>query len=289
MTSKPDLEAIPGEAEPADDEISSSKPHYSLPSVDVTAFQPEPDSDNDEEPPKRMKQQLDAAINDEADEVLQRLMDEVKYEQQQGTASNHAGADGSSESDQREAPDGKDEDTDDGPPRATTTTTDTTTSTTPITSTGSSNPQLKSTHPTDPFAALSLPSAPSSLPTPLPPTSANTSTKISDTDTDLATRFASLSLPTTTILPSTPSSKPTSSKPKHTDAEIETWCTICLDDATLQCLGCDGELYCRNCWLEGHRGEDAGREERGHRAVEFVKRGKKGKEGKEGRRLVGAQ
>ncbi|KAL9623213.1 MAG: hypothetical protein Q9160_002528 [Pyrenula sp. 1 TL-2023] len=132
----------------------------------------------------------------------------------------------------------------------------------------------------------------------------------------LASRFAHLSLPkntpppepTTTIspstspsstlsLPSVPSSHPTS-KPKPrpsqrppppssspTDNDPDTWCIICLTPASLRCLGCDGDLYCPRCWDEGHRGEAAGWEERGHRAVVF-NRGEDGREkgGRERRR-----
>lgn len=88
------------------------------------------------------------------------------------------------------------------------------------------------------------------------------------------------------LLPSTPSSAPTSKPtsalkpagPSHTDEEIDSWCIICLANATLRCLGCDGDLYCDECWAEGHRGESAGYEERRHKAVAFVKGG--GLEGK---------
>jgi hypothetical protein len=61
------------------------------------------------------------------------------------------------------------------------------------------------------------------------------------------------------------------------DDDDETWCIICLSDATMKCLGCDGDLYCGNCWKEGHRGEDAGMEERKHRAVLYQKPRKKKK------------
>lgn len=64
-------------------------------------------------------------------------------------------------------------------------------------------------------------------------------------------------------------------KPKFTDEEIETWCEICNDDATVRCLGCDGELYCAKCWSEGHIDEGVGMEERGHSWVKFVKAMKK--------------
>lgn len=91
-------------------------------------------------------------------------------------------------------------------------------------------------------------------------------------------------------LPATPTAAPTRKPPvsvfmntslrKHTDEEISSWCCICLDDATLQCLGCAEEgaenhedLYCERCWREGHTGEDAGLEQRRHRAVTLAKGG----------------
>ncbi len=85
-------------------------------------------------------------------------------------------------------------------------------------------------------------------------------------------------------LPSVPSFSPKKKPPEFETNlagnldEVDTWCTICTDDATLRCLGCDGDLYCRTCWMEGHRGRSAGFEEQRHRALEFVRRGGRRKE-----------
>ena len=120
----------------------------------------------------------------------------------------------------------------------------------------------------------SLPSAPSTAPV-----------LASISDDDLETRFASLSLPTT---PSnkplsrklaSAGSKPKSNVPAYTDKDIESWCVICNEDAAVRCLGCEGDLYCQECWAEGHRGPDAGYDEKQHKAV-LYSRG----EGKEKRK-----
>ena len=69
-------------------------------------------------------------------------------------------------------------------------------------------------------------------------------------------------------LPSAPTSVPTHHKKAkakpHSDQEIETWCVICCNDASVRCFGCDKDLYCWGCWREGHMGEDAGLEEKRH-------------------------
>jgi len=80
-----------------------------------------------------------------------------------------------------------------------------------------------------------------------------------------------------TFLPSAPTFHPSAisllpkstTLPRFTDEDIENWCIICNDNATLKCVGCDGDLYCSRCWKEGHLGESAGFEERRHRAVRF--------------------
>ncbi|KAJ1307362.1 hypothetical protein OPQ81_001467 [Rhizoctonia solani] len=42
------------------------------------------------------------------------------------------------------------------------------------------------------------------------------------------------------------------------DDDPDSWCCICNADATLQCVGesCDGDLYCNNCFAEGHPKDD---------------------------------
>ncbi|EMD94475.1 hypothetical protein COCC4DRAFT_148833 [Bipolaris maydis ATCC 48331] len=123
---------------------------------------------------------------------------------------------------------------------------------------------------------LSLPSAPQDLPKP-------DTQAIED---DFTARLAALAAPSPSQtdalgLPSAPSFAPTKKPPvstnlqKKIDEEIDTWCIICQDDATLKCLGCDNDLYCQNCWMEGHKGESAGFEERRHKAVLYSKKKKK--------------
>ena len=118
----------------------------------------------------------------------------------------------------------------------------------------------------DDAANFSLPSTPSTLPP--PPTStveeSDRSKKSLDFDSDIAARMAALSGLSTggkdgLGLPSVPTFQP-KDKPvkgvlkKYTDEEIDGWCIICQDDATVKCLGCDGDLYCAQCWKEGHMG-----------------------------------
>lgn len=65
------------------------------------------------------------------------------------------------------------------------------------------------------------------------------------------------------------------SKTGYTDDDVDSWCTVCLEDATLRCLGCDDDVYCTRCWREMHIGPSAGFDERSHKAVQFTKDKKK--------------
>jgi len=131
--------------------------------------------------------------------------------------------------------------------------------------------------------SFSLPSAPTSLPsTPAAQVPSGT-LQLPSTPTSAPRIAPPTRLTTSSLMPT---------KPTHetfTDEEIATWCVICNEDATVKCLGCEGDLYCGECWAEGHTGSDAGYEERKHRAVRFVRGGKVGKvKAKARRRLVGA-
>ena len=77
-------------------------------------------------------------------------------------------------------------------------------------------------------------------------------------------------------LPSAPTAAPTGRKEKGktkppSEQEIDTWCVICCADASVQCFGCDKDLYCWGCWREGHMGEEAGLEEKHHVWERFKK------------------
>jgi len=102
-------------------------------------------------------------------------------------------------------------------------------------------------------------------------------------NSELEARFSQLGL----NLPATPSAapsmkakagvfkskdaKPKSNIPKYTAEEIDSWCCICNEDGEVRCLDCENDVYCQQCWHEGH-GNGPG-QERGHKAVQFVKKG----------------
>jgi hypothetical protein len=252
--------------------VSDAERQRGLPAVDVSVFQLEPVSDDKADVPWQSRDQVKKSVDDEADEVLQRILDEIQYE-----------------------PPDKDSEgplaTYENPPPYSAVSPDAPTD----------QKDIPQPQPQPNTLDFDLPPTPSKEPDPSNPpnpSTANPQSTARSTDASLAARFASLATsifaPATSSsasnLPSAPTSLPTNStRPNsnlnlnadttaYTDAQIETWCNICTDDAMLRCIGCDGELYCTNCWMEGHRGEDAGMEERAHKAVLFGK-DKKKKEG----------
>ncbi|KAL2125125.1 hypothetical protein VTJ04DRAFT_1490 [Mycothermus thermophilus] len=138
---------------------------------------------------------------------------------------------------------------------------------------------------------ITLPSVPSTQPAPDP----------SSLPDPIASRLAqlrglgpvdALGLPSApTFAPSAGGAPDPSSKAllrarsKYTDEDQRGWCIVCLDDATVRCLGCSttphsgaddgnedgdgggGDVYCARCWREMHVGPSAGFDERGHRWV----------------------
>jgi hypothetical protein len=219
----------------------------SLPPIDVAVFQPEPESD-DEDSGRIATHKSKDTLDQEADDLLARILDEVKH-----TPEDPEEAEAQAEDGKRDAPDNEHQIASDKPR------------------------DTAEAAETNSMSGLDMPSAPSKLPDPIVATQASVSH--SAQDDDLASRFAGLSLPSVPMGMKPTKTSSGTAKPQvgFTDEEIDTWCIICNDDATLKCTGCDGDLYCMNCWLEGHRGEDAGAEERRHKAVQFVKGGGKKK------------
>ncbi|KUI61486.1 Abscission/NoCut checkpoint regulator [Cytospora mali] len=129
-------------------------------------------------------------------------------------------------------------------------------------------------------AGLTLPTVPTKLVDPAPP---QTSTG-DPFETSIQSRLAALkeTPPVQTDafgLPSAPTFQPedrpipgVAKKPGYTDEDQKTWCIVCLEDGTVRCLGCDGDVYCARCWREMHVGPSAGYDERGHKWEKFDRR-----------------
>ncbi|KAL7409663.1 hypothetical protein BDY24DRAFT_402571 [Mrakia frigida] len=137
--------------------------------------------------------------------------------------------------------------------------------------------------PTDFASLLSSLSSPVHLPPPPPPT-----TEAGPSNSAAFDRLFSLSASQAPPLPKPPLNAPGAppivgkGAPKpfvvsgfdpSRDDDLESWCCICNQDATLVCSGCDGDLYCNKCFVEGHEGE--GQEEmRRHRPRRWTGGGK---------------
>lgn len=155
------------------------------------------------------------------------------------------------------------------------------------------DPHDEAAHDSSSPADLGLPSVPLDLQD-LPSSPGASKQGHPDMD-DIAARMAALRAPSRNTdgggdddddgsfaLPSVPTSRP-SGKPvkrletttKYTDDDVESWCTVCLEDATLRCLGCDDDVYCTRCWREMHVGPAAAFDDRSHRAVQFTRDKKK--------------
>ena len=104
---------------------------------------------------------------------------------------------------------------------------------------------------------------------PSPPTTLQPAQSLEDSDNSV---IDLPSAPTSAPARKSHASKTKPRLPQFTDIEIDSWCIICSDDATVKCLGCDDDLYCAKCWREGHVGKDVGLEERSHRWSKYQRR-----------------
>lgn len=137
-----------------------------------------------------------------------------------------------------------------------------------------------------PAADLALPTVPSALVDPVFDDASDS--KILDFEADIAARMAALKglgggVPAQTDafgLPVAPTFQPADrpaagttrragARVGYTDEDQKTWCIVCLEDATIRCVGCDDDVYCGRCWREMHVGPRAGYDERGHHWVKF--------------------
>jgi len=126
---------------------------------------------------------------------------------------------------------------------------------------GQSSPQDSPTE-AGGLPSLNMPSVPTSIPVSSQPSA----------EDDSAPTFDLPSAPTAAPRRKSTTRSINPKLPQYSEKEIETWCVICNDDATVSCLGCEGDLYCVKCWKEGHMGKEAGFDERSHRWVKYKQR-----------------
>ncbi|KAI9268214.1 hypothetical protein BDA99DRAFT_603715 [Phascolomyces articulosus] len=53
--------------------------------------------------------------------------------------------------------------------------------------------------------------------------------------------------------------------------EMDDWCIICNEDATIECKGCDHDRFCDRCWFDGHRSDMADYEAMKHQFIRLAK------------------
>ncbi|CAI6090455.1 unnamed protein product [Clonostachys chloroleuca] len=240
----PDDEPVEPPLEPDDakvkallEELSHSIPQDES-SESKKKYAAQGDSDDDSDGEK---------MTNEADDVIARFRDEIEVEAAQGTNDD--------DEDQKDTSQERRDSSDEGDSR-----------------------QISGA-----AAELELPSVPQDLAAPdKVPSSAPSSNTLDDITARLSALRASSASPSLD-LPSVPTSKPAKepnrlkSTTKYTDDDMSSWCTVCLEDATLKCLGCEDDPYCVRCWREMHLGPTAAFDDRDHKAVYFTRDGKKEK------------
>lgn len=60
-------------------------------------------------------------------------------------------------------------------------------------------------------------------------------------------------------------------RPGYSNEEEKSWCTICMEDGAIRCIGCESDIYCARCWKEMHVGSRANYDDRGHKWEKYVK------------------
>ncbi|KAI8100024.1 uncharacterized protein BX664DRAFT_322684 [Halteromyces radiatus] len=53
--------------------------------------------------------------------------------------------------------------------------------------------------------------------------------------------------------------------------EMDDWCCVCNEDATIECQDCDNDRFCQQCFYDGHQSDMADYEFTKHRAKKYSK------------------